>query len=93
MAYTELLHNTMTLKEIVRHYITKPDKAFQQKRTISPLIFSHMSVEQTRVDKLFLKVYFYDTDVESSYRLLRVACKRIHRNQRRLYNSFLKVHS
>lgn len=83
----------MALKEIVRHYITKPDKAFYQHRMRSPLIFSHMAVEQTKVDKLFLKVYFYDTDVESSYRLLRMACKRIHRNQRRLYKSFLKVHS
>lgn len=82
----------MALKEIVRHYITKPEKSFHPRRTLSPLIFSHMSVEQTRVDKLFLKVYFYDTDVESSYRYLRMACKRIHRNQRRLYYTFLNIH-
>lgn len=81
----------MTLKEIVRHYITKPGKAFQRSSKLSPLIFSHMSVEQTKVNKLLLKVYFYDTDVESSYRVLRMACKRIHRNQERLYRSFFRL--
>lgn len=85
ISYSELLHNTHTIKEVVRDYLRVSTK-------ITPIIYSHYNIEQLFSQKMSLRVYYYDSDIEFKYRDLRYACKRIYFNHKRLYKSFFKMH-
>lgn len=89
IAYSELLHNSLTIKDYTRHYIYR---LVQKKQKASLLIFSHFNLEQRMTNKFALQIYFYDTQVENSYRFLRAACRRIHYRQRFLAKRFFKLH-
>jgi len=85
ITYSELLHNITSLKEALRDHLRVSTK-------ITPIIYSHFNLEQLSSEKLSLRVYYYDSDIEFKYRDLRYACKRIYRNHKRLYKSFFKMH-
>lgn len=85
VAYSELLHNTNTIKDIIHDYL-------HRSLAKTPIIFSHFNMEQLHNDRLSLRIYYYDSDIEFKYRDLRYACRRIYNNQRRLYKSFYKLH-
>ena len=85
IVYSELLHNINSIKEAVRDHLRVTTK-------ITPIIYSHFNVEQLFSEKISLRVYYYDSDIEFKYRDLRYACKRIYFNHKRLYKSFFKMH-